>query len=206
VSGEVVCIADWARFRHYKDRAVGWIKVGGDLLMDVRFHNLSAELKGQFIGLLLLSARLQDDPNQTPELPADPEYLGQVCGTEMTKTSLEKLLDSGLVVLGPVPPLMDRKWKSRYVPKDVKAAVLKRDGRCLKCGDPDRLEIDHIIPVSEPELIDRLLCGNAADPSNLQTLCRACNRSKRFAGHGALADWALSDESDGIRSALSRTA
>lgn len=54
--------------------------------------------------------------------------------------------------------------------------IKERDGHaCMKCGisvaeEPHLLlEIDHIIPVSK---------GGLSEPSNLQTLCWRCNRTK----------------------------
>jgi len=52
--------------------------------------------------------------------------------------------------------------------------VMKRDDfACVLCGksngDAVKLEVDHIIPVSK---------GGKTEMSNLQTLCKACNRGK----------------------------
>ncbi|MFD6400208.1 TerD family protein [Nocardia sp. NPDC060249] len=59
---------------------------------------------------------------------------------------------------------------SRSIPQDVKAQVWQRDGgRCVECGDGHYLEFDHIIPLSR---------GGATSVTNLQILCRACNRAK----------------------------
>lgn len=53
---------------------------------------------------------------------------------------------------------------------DVKAFVWRRDqGQCVKCGSNEKLEFDHIIPVSK---------GGANTARNLQLLCEDCNRSK----------------------------
>lgn len=42
---------------------------------------------------------------------------------------------------------------------------------CERCGSRERLECDHIIPISEaPEL--------ALEPLNTRVLCRTCNRSR----------------------------
>ena len=56
------------------------------------------------------------------------------------------------------------------IPGAVKRAVWKRDGgRCVSCGGRERLEFDHIIPVS---------MGGASTARNLQLLCESCNRQK----------------------------
>ncbi len=53
---------------------------------------------------------------------------------------------------------------------EVKVFVWNRDGgRCVKCGSNQRLEFDHVIPVS---------LGGANTARNLQLLCETCNRSK----------------------------
>ncbi len=56
------------------------------------------------------------------------------------------------------------------IPEDVRHAVWRRDeGRCVQCGSQERLEFDHIIPVSR---------GGASTERNLQLLCERCNREK----------------------------
>lgn len=48
--------------------------------------------------------------------------------------------------------------------------ILKRDNfLCGLCGGKDRLEVDHIIPVSK---------GGKTEKSNLRTLCYPCNHGK----------------------------
>jgi 5-methylcytosine-specific restriction endonuclease McrA len=48
--------------------------------------------------------------------------------------------------------------------------IHERDGyRCLRCGSPDDLTLDHIHP---------WVLGGANSAENLQTLCRTCNSSK----------------------------
>lgn len=60
--------------------------------------------------------------------------------------------------------------QSRYISKTTKKIVFVRDGgQCQCCGSFENLEYDHIIPYS---------CGGSKDPSNIQLLCRRCNRSK----------------------------
>jgi hypothetical protein len=59
----------------------------------------------------------------------------------------------------------------RYVPSSVKLSVWRRDcGKCVECGSSEKLEYDHIIPVSK---------GGSNTERNIQLLCEKCNRSKQ---------------------------
>jgi 5-methylcytosine-specific restriction endonuclease McrA len=56
------------------------------------------------------------------------------------------------------------------IPESVKHQVWRRDqGKCVMCGSNERLEFDHIIPVSK---------GGSCTSRNLQLLCEPCNRQK----------------------------
>lgn len=56
------------------------------------------------------------------------------------------------------------------ISEEVRVAVWRRDnGRCVGCGSRDRLEYDHIIPVSR---------GGSSTVRNIELLCEACNRGK----------------------------
>jgi len=56
------------------------------------------------------------------------------------------------------------------IPEEVRVAVWRRDnGRCVRCGSRERLEYDHIIPVS---------CGGSSTVRNVELLCEKCNCSK----------------------------
>lgn len=60
--------------------------------------------------------------------------------------------------------------QSRYISTTTKKIVFTRDGgSCQCCGKTQELEYDHIIPFS---------CGGSSEASNIQLLCRQCNRSK----------------------------
>lgn len=57
------------------------------------------------------------------------------------------------------------------VPGWLRRQIFERDGyRCVECDAEDRLEIDHVIPVSK---------GGSSEEENLQTLCKPCNARKR---------------------------
>ena len=56
------------------------------------------------------------------------------------------------------------------IPEGVRIFVWRRDlGKCIKCGSSERLEFDHIIPVTK---------GGSNTERNVQLLCEPCNRSK----------------------------
>ncbi len=64
----------------------------------------------------------------------------------------------------------DSEKQDRYIPKDVKISVWRRDqGKCVECGSKEKLEYDHIIPVSK---------GGSNTERNVQLLCEKCNRQK----------------------------
>jgi hypothetical protein len=57
------------------------------------------------------------------------------------------------------------------IPENVRHEVWRRDGgKCVICGFQERLEFDHIIPLSK---------GGSNTARNLQLLCEHCNRKKR---------------------------
>jgi hypothetical protein len=54
--------------------------------------------------------------------------------------------------------------------KKIRQFIFNRDKKCLKCGSENKLQIDHITPISK---------GGENKISNLQTLCATCNSKKR---------------------------
>lgn len=74
------------------------------------------------------------------------------------------------VAESPEPDTLDEQKPSRYIPPSVKLAVWQRDqGKCVQCGSNEKLEYDHIIPVSK---------GGSSTERNIQLLCEKCNREK----------------------------
>jgi Holliday junction DNA helicase RuvB len=56
------------------------------------------------------------------------------------------------------------------IPSEVRREVWRRDlGKCVRCGSREKLEYDHIIPVSK---------GGSNTARNIELLCEDCNRSK----------------------------
>jgi hypothetical protein len=56
------------------------------------------------------------------------------------------------------------------IPEKLRNEIYERDGyRCVKCGNTDNLQVDHIVPFSK---------GGKTEKSNLQTLCKKCNVEK----------------------------
>lgn len=63
-----------------------------------------------------------------------------------------------------------------YTAEQWQALLEKYGHKCLKCGSSNRLEADHILPLS---------MGGTSNIRNIQPLCRHCNRSK----HATYADY-----------------
>jgi hypothetical protein len=60
--------------------------------------------------------------------------------------------------------------QTRSISVEVRRAVWTRDqGKCAKCGSRERLEFDHIVPVSR---------GGSSTERNVELLCEVCNRAK----------------------------
>ena len=77
---------------------------------------------------------------------------------------LRRSVDAHIDPKTSTPPQRER------IPDQVRIFVWQRDeGKCVQCGSRERLEFDHVIPVSK---------GGSNTERNLQLLCEACNRSK----------------------------
>lgn len=56
------------------------------------------------------------------------------------------------------------------IPENIRIEVWRRDGgKCARCGSREKLEYDHIVPISK---------GGSNTARNIELLCEKCNRSK----------------------------
>lgn len=56
------------------------------------------------------------------------------------------------------------------IPEKIRVEVWRRDGgKCARCGSREKLEYDHIVPISR---------GGSNTTRNIELLCEKCNRSK----------------------------
>jgi len=91
---------------------------------------------------------------------------------------IEYMLDTLQILVEPeFIPFEEKVTKSddsetidRYIPPAVKLSVWRRDqGKCVQCESKEKLEYDHIIPISK---------GGSNTERNVQLLCEKCNREK----------------------------
>ena len=98
----------------------------------------------------------------------DKEQIGQ-------NNKTRKIIESPEPIQSISKPSADWVYEERMkLTAGLRWLILKRDNyRCVLCGkgseDNVKLEVDHIIPVSE---------WGRTEESNLRTLCRECNRGK----------------------------
>lgn len=82
-----------------------------------------------------------------------------------------EIATEALVFLVDDHPLVSQVSPDRpAIPSNVRTEVWRRDGgRCVRCGSREKLEYDHIIPISK---------GGSNTARNIELLCEDCNRSK----------------------------
>lgn len=157
-------VKNFERYQHYKDRTPPWIKLYNDLLDDYEFSVLPDASKAHLMLIWLLASRSQN------QIPYDARWIANKIGAT-EPVDLDVLLKSGFLIEGVEDEKKVLDWGSRYIKKEVKDLVWKRDGgKCLACGSRANVEYDHIVPVSK---------GGTSDAENLQLLCSSCNRKKR---------------------------
>jgi len=169
-------VKNFEKFQHYKDRSPPWIKLYNETLENYEFGSLNDATKGQLIGIWLLASRMDN------KLPFDPRWIAsKINATE--PVDLEALYSSGFILEYDesetaeqvATPAQQRAkangFGSRHISDEVKRIVWQRDGgNCQECGASDDIEYDHKHPVSK---------GGSSEVSNIQLLCRPCNRRKR---------------------------
>ena len=165
-----LAIRNWAKYQHYKDRRPLWVKFHMSFLDDPDIMALPIPTRLLSVSILLLAA------NKENQIPNSPKWMAvELNMPEATiKRGIKELLDIRYLEEW-TPAKSHRKlaegWGTRYVKPAVREFVMERDGhRCVDCLEAENLEIDHIVPVS---------AGGSSDASNLQVLCRSCNRRKR---------------------------
>ncbi|MBI5963572.1 MAG: HNH endonuclease [Chloroflexi bacterium] len=61
-------------------------------------------------------------------------------------------------------------YERSRIPENIRIEVWRRDGgKCARCGSREKLEYDHIVPISK---------GGSNTARNIELLCEKCNRSK----------------------------
>ncbi len=162
----------WQKFQHYKDRAPPWIKLYRDLLDDLDWHELRGEDAKALIMMWIIAS---ENDGALPPL----EKLAFRLRMPLADVHMitERLL-GGWLMDGEAGSAQSKdiraareKFGTRYISDETKRAVFARDaGKCRLCGSIEKIEYDHVTPVSK---------GGTSEEENLQLLCRHCNRAKR---------------------------
>ncbi len=171
-------IKNWLRFQHFKDRKPPWIKLYREILDDLEWHRLSGDAAKSLVMIWLISSesdgyipdaktlafRLRTSERQIIGILNDLQDSGFIVDSDEVFE-----VEEGLSLAQQIAK--NNGFGSRYISDEIKKAILLRDkGVCTFCGSPDRIEFDHIHPVSK---------GGESTIENVQLLCRPCNRKKR---------------------------
>jgi len=159
-------VKNWETYQHYKDRNPPWIKLHKKLLDDRTFMGLTMEEKGLLICIWVLASEDNGYISNKEE-----ELKFRLRLSNFTLKSLSGIIGKGFLMETNSRNGFEAPWPSRYIkPEDKKKAMEAANYSCNFCGMSKNLEYDHIIPVSQ---------GGTSDLSNIQVLCRSCNRKKR---------------------------
>lgn len=103
----------------------------------------------------------------------DPVWIGCHCicyACSDVAMNVINLRHGGQFLTWPNPERTNNKPKRKGISTRKRRRVYERDAyRCRYCGGYERLEIDHIVPVSQ---------GGDNNIENLATACKECNRRK----------------------------
>jgi hypothetical protein len=105
-------------------------------------------------------------------LPVSPATVAQRFGSwKKALAATARAMNASGITLPEAPPPIVVIHKRRIPTKARRFDIFKRDGyKCRICRNVGgELEVDHIVPLAK---------GGANTMDNLQTVCRACNRSK----------------------------
>jgi len=131
-------VRNWENFQHYKDRRPPWIKLHVELTDDYAFGSLPDVQKYHLIGIWLLAARTDN------KIPNNGKWVAD-CIAAKSKVDLDALIEVGFLIPWKRATATKAKWSSRYVPKEIKEAVLERNSHtCCECNSTKNLEIDHV--------------------------------------------------------------
>lgn len=170
---DYIKVVNWGKFQQYKTSNPPWIKFHTSLLDDYEFQRLPDAAKWQLLLLWLVAAR------QDNRIPDDAEWLASLFHVFPDDLEIGLLVDRGWLERGVttgemVPethPEQFPDWASRHVSGPTRIELLKKaKHKCQACGSTEKLEVDHILPISK---------GGDGRIENLQILCRSCNRKKR---------------------------
>ena len=160
---QFIRVRNFEKFQHYTDRRPPWIKLYKDLFSDPQFFALKE--KDRYLLFAIFIVASQNDNH----IPLDWDWISRECLTKVTQDRIDALLKSYFIEAS-TEAAAKSEWASRYISKDQRLRILKRDGSlCIQCKSKKNLEIDHIVPISG---------GGSSEDSNLQLLCRKCNRTK----------------------------
>lgn len=160
-------VTTWDEYQHYTDRRPPWIKFHIALLDNYELMQLRAATKWLACGLLLVAATNDN------VIPNDSKWIGQrvSLNTNQVAFGLGELFAIGFLEFSSGTETREEPWASRHVSAALRSEIMARDSfACVSCKATEKLEIDHIQPISK---------GGTGDPDNLQVLCRSCNRAKR---------------------------
>jgi hypothetical protein len=111
-----------------------------------------------------LAEKIRDDVNAVLAAAHEPPL--PIPGAEMEDEPPDEPGDAPWPSRGDTRPAVRR----QPIPERVRHEVWRRDqGRCVDCGSRERLEFDHIVPISR---------GGSNTARNLELRCESCNRRK----------------------------